>query len=104
MGSKKNRKYKKQPKVYSNRFTKLIVEQGSRESVDSQENEMPVKRPRPTVVDKSLLNEETPRSSKQLRLEPSTENDGKPEESTNYYIIMNFNLLQNIISQVGSCP
>ena len=74
MGSKKNRKYKKQPKFYSNRFTKLIVEQESRESVDSQGIETPAKRPRPTVVDESLQDDETPRSSKMLRLEPSTEN------------------------------
>eukprot|EP00112_Aurelia_sp_Birch-Aquarium-sp1_P003132 Seg1349.9 transcript_id=Seg1349.9/GoldUCD/mRNA.D3Y31 product="hypothetical protein" protein_id=Seg1349.9/GoldUCD/D3Y31 len=110
MASKKNRKYRKKARFYGNRYTKRTSEQDSRRNVDInvavEKAQTPsAKRPRPTFdEERSVQKEETPRSSKQLRLETIQENEEHPEESTNYYIFTNFTVLQEIISQVGSCP
>ena len=107
MGSKKNRKYRKQAKFYSNRYTKLTAEQESQSgaSVQVERAQTPSpSRPRPTAGEGSVQVEETPRSSKQLRLEAIQENVEQPGESANYYILTNFSVLEGIVSQVGRCP
>ena len=108
MGSKKNRKYRKQPKFYSNRYTKLTAEQESHENaanVQMERADTPSGRmARPATCERSMQEEETPRCSKQLRLEAMQEGEGQPEGPTNYYIFTNFTALEEIVSQVGSCP
>lgn len=107
MGSKKNRKYRKQPRFYSNRYTKLTTEQERHENAETfqvaRANTPSGQLARPASK-RSMQQEETPRSSKQLRLEAIQEKEEQLEESTNYYVFTNFTVLEEIVNQVGSCP
>ena len=105
MGSKKNRRYKKKPRFYGNRYCKFAAEQENNEKAESDQNtkvnQPESGTPRPTYNEFNVQ-EKTPRSSKRVRLDILPEK-GQQVEDLNYNII-NFMVLKKIVNQIGNCP
>ena len=93
MGSKKNKTYQKKCKFHGNRYIQVEKGIGMKRKLD---------RPNPNMAaDNHQETCGTPPSSKRLRLdEVIGEQDGHQED---YFIVINFKIMKDIVSNVGKC-
>ncbi len=102
MGAKKNKKTRKRPRFYGNRFTALKEQEKGNKSNEKQGPADDRPNGGNSEANATKSQEETPRSSKRLRfdLEGNEENSATNDD---YFLLMNFKLLKTIISTFGKC-
>eukprot|EP00112_Aurelia_sp_Birch-Aquarium-sp1_P002653 Seg1297.4 transcript_id=Seg1297.4/GoldUCD/mRNA.D3Y31 product="hypothetical protein" protein_id=Seg1297.4/GoldUCD/D3Y31 len=90
MGSKKNKKYKKKSKFHGNRFVQVEIGSGMKRKLNG---------PNPNIAaDNQQETCGTPPGSKRLRLDEVI-----GEQFEDYFIIINFKIMKEMISTVGKC-
>ena len=94
MGAKRNQIYKKRSKFYENRYVKVNKKgRGRKGELDGPKANMTADKQQEACV--------TPPSSKRLRLD---EGIGEQHESPeDYFIMINFRILKDVISNVAKC-